>query len=78
MEGSYRFVLTEDGALIREELRRVLRETADLKVVEEARDGLEALKGGTDTESLSAAEKTKLGRMYIPAHFSSEEANAAE
>jgi len=39
----YRIVLADDHALIREELKKILGECADLEVVGEACDGLEAL-----------------------------------
>ena len=43
VDGPYRIVVADDHALIREELKRILGESADLKVVGEASDGLEAL-----------------------------------
>ena len=39
----YRIVLADDHALIREELKKILAGSADLQVVGEAADGLEAL-----------------------------------
>lgn len=40
---TYRIVVADDHASIREEIKRVLRECAEVKVVGEACDGLEAL-----------------------------------
>jgi DNA-binding NarL/FixJ family response regulator len=40
---TYRIVLADDQALIREEIKRMLGECAEVKVVGEASDGLEAL-----------------------------------
>ncbi len=41
--GIYRIVLADDHALIRQGLRRILEERADLKIVGEAGDGLELI-----------------------------------
>ena len=40
---TYRIVLADDHVLVRQGLRRILEERADLEVIGEANDGLELL-----------------------------------